>query len=99
MSDRLAAIEAKRARLVLRAAGEREHVSATLRQWSRETGWLDRGVAASRAALIFVKSHPILLATAMMALGVLRPRSAFKWARRGFALWRGYRWLIKKVAV
>lgn len=95
MNTRLLAIEAKRARLLERAARERGDVAQTLQSWAKPLGFIDRCVGAVR----FVISRPPLLAGAMLVFTLLRPRRAFKWARRAWGIWRGYRWLTQKVAV
>lgn len=95
MNARLMAVEAKRARLLERAATQRKTVAEALQQWARPVGLVDRAIAA----LNIVKSHPLLVAGAMIVLTVLRPRGAFRWARRGWSLWQTFRWLTKKVAV
>ena len=95
MNRRLAAIEAKRARLLERAAREREDVAQTLQSWAQPLGVIDRCLGAVR----FVVSRPPLVAGAMLVFALLRPRSAFKWARRAWGMWRGYRWLTRKIAV
>ena len=95
MNRRLAAIEAKRARLLDRAAREREDVAQTLQSWARPLDFVDRCLAAVH----FVISRPPLVAGAMLVFALLRPRSAFRWAQRAFGLWQSYRWLTQKVAV
>ncbi len=95
MNRRLAAIEARRARLLERAAREREDVAQTLQSWAQPLTFVDRCVEAVR----FVVSRPPLAAGAAFVLALLRPRRAFKWARRAFGLWQGYRWLARKIAV
>lgn len=95
MNQHLAAIEARRARLLERAAREREDVAQTLQSWARPLDFVDRCVAAVR----FVITRPPLLAGAAFAFALLRPRRAFRWARRAFGLWQGYRWMIRKTAI
>ncbi|MFH1044711.1 MAG: YqjK-like family protein [Pseudomonadota bacterium] len=95
MNRRLAAIEAKRARLLERAAREREDLAQTLRSWARPLDFVDRCLAAVH----FVISRPPLVAAVAIVLALLRPRSAFRWAQRAFGLWQSYRWLTKKIAV
>ena len=95
MNARLSAIGAKRARLIERAAFEREDVVQTLQLWSQPLGFIDRCLAAVN----YVVSRPPLLAGAAVLLALLRPRSAFRWARRAWGLWQTYRWLTKKIAV
>ena len=95
MNQRLAAIETKRARLIERAARERADVAQTLRSWAQPLGFIDRCVEALR----YVISRPPLVAGAMLVFALLRPRRAFRWARRAWEIWQGYRWLTRKIAV
>ena len=95
MNQRLAAIEAKRARLLERAARERANVAQTLQSWSQPLGFVDRCFAAVR----YVISRPPLVAGAMLVFALLHPRRALKWAQRAWGIWQGYCWLMKKVAV
>lgn len=92
MNARLTAIEAKRARLIERAAREREDVAQTLQLWSQPLGFVDRCLAA----LNYVISRPPLLAGTAILLALARPRRAFRWAKRAVGLWQAYRWLTKK---
>lgn len=94
MNQRLGAIEAKRARLVERAARERAGVAHALESWAQPLAFVDRCIGAVR----FVIARPPLVAGAVLLLALLRPRRAFKWARRGVAIWQGYRWLTRKAA-
>jgi hypothetical protein len=95
LSARLTAIQARRERLIGRAAAEREAVSRTVRELSPPIRLIDRGLAI----VSFFNSHPALLAAAMVILALLRPRASFRWARRALVLWRSYRWLFQKAAV
>jgi len=94
VSARLAAIEAKRARLLERAAREREDVAQTLQSWSHPLGFIDRCLGALR----YVISRPPLVAGAMLVFALVRPLRTLKWAQRALGLWQGYRWLMQKVA-
>jgi hypothetical protein len=95
VNRRLAAIELRRAHLLERAARERGDVAQALQAWAQPLAFADRCIESVR----FVISRPPLLAGAAFVLALLRPRRAFKWARRGFALWQGYRWLNRKIAL
>jgi YqjK-like protein len=95
VNRRLAAIEAKRARLLERAALEREQLAQKLQPLAQPLAFVDRCVAGVR----FVIARPPLVAGAALVFTLLRPRRAFKWARRAFGLWQGYRWLSAKIAV
>jgi len=94
VNQRLAVIETKRARLLERAAREREDVAQTLQFWSQPLAFIDRCVAALR----YVIARPPLVAGAMLVVALVRPRRTLKWARRAFGMWQGYRWLTRRVA-
>lgn len=94
MNQRLVAIEAKRARLLERAAREREDVAQTLLSWSQPLGFVDRCLGALR----YVISSPLLVAGTMLVFALVRPLRTLKWAQRAWGLWQGYRWLTQKVA-
>jgi hypothetical protein len=94
VNQRLVAIEAKRARLLERAARERGDVAQTLRLWSQPLGFVDRCLSALR----YVISRPPLVAGAMLVFALVRPLRTLKWAQRAWALWQGVRWLTQKVA-
>jgi len=94
VNPRLAAIEAKRARLIERAAREREDVADALQSLSLPLGFIDRCLGVAR----FLIARPPLLGGIALALALLRPRRTLKWARRAFGVWRSYRWLTKRAA-
>ena len=94
MNLRLVAIEAKRARLVERAARQREDIVWALQSLSQPLGFIDRCLGALR----YVISRPPLVAGAMLVFALVRPLRTLKWAQRAFGLWQGYRWLTQKVA-
>ena len=94
MNQRLFAIEAKRARLLERAAREREDMARTLQSWSQPLAFVDLCLGALR----YFFSSPPLVAGAVLAFALLRPRRALKWAQRAWGLWQGYRWLTRKLA-
>jgi len=94
VTQRLAAIEAKRARLIERAARERGDVAQTLQSWSQPLDFVDRCLGALR----YVISRPPLVAGAMLVFALVRPLRTLKWAQRAWGLWQGYRWLTQKAA-
>ena len=95
MNRRLAAVAVKRARLLERAAREREGVAQALQTWAQPLAFVDRCIGAVR----YVVSRPPLVAGAALLFALLRPRSAIRWARRALGIWQGYRWLTRKIAV
>jgi YqjK-like protein len=94
VNQRLLAIEAKRARLIERAAREREDVAQTLQSWSQPLDFVDRCLAAVR----YVISSPLLVAGTVLVFALVRPLRTLKWAQRAWGLWQSYRWLTQKVA-
>lgn len=38
----------------------------------------------------WLKHHPAAIAAAVAAVLVVRPKAAWRWAKRGFFLWRGW---------
>jgi len=87
--NRLSQIRAKRARLLARAAVERERVAVQMRAWEAPLAFADKGLRAVR----YVRRHPEWILAAAALLVVLRPRRAIAWARRGIAVWRTWRWM------
>lgn len=94
MNARFAAVELKRARLLERAAREREGVALALQTWTQPLAFVDRCIGAVR----YVITRPPLVAGAALVFALLRPRRAIKWARRAWGIWQGYRWLTRKSA-
>jgi len=80
-------IRVKRERLVERIAGERRALAESFTPWRGAFAVADRGVSLAR----YLYSRPLLVALAATVLTVLRGRRVLGWARRGFALWRAWR--------
>lgn len=38
----------------------------------------------------WLKHHPVAIGAAVVAVVVARPRRAWRWAKRGFLVWRGW---------
>jgi hypothetical protein len=47
------------------------------------------------AAVHYVRAHPIALVLAVATVTVVAPRRTIRWVRRGFVLWRSYRWVVR----
>lgn len=75
----------KKQRLQLQAASQRIAIGEALQAVAPLFSAADR----MRSGWQWVKAHPHWLAGAGVALLVARPRAFFRWARRGFFLWRG----------
>jgi YqjK-like protein len=80
-------IRAERARLLARAAVERERVFVHLRAWEAPLALVDRSMAAAR----YVHRHPQWLIAIAIVFAVMRPRRAVAWVRNGLIAWRVFR--------
>lgn len=87
MSQKLLDLAARRGALCARISAQRDvlaYHSAGL------ADLLDKGDAALRG-VDWVKRNPLAVGAAVSTMVVLRPRRAFRWAKRGFFLWQGWR--------
>jgi len=91
MNARLAEIGARRARLIVKSAAQRDEAAYLLASWRKPLGVADGSLTVVR----YVRAHPGALVIAVIAFALLSPRRALRWARRGFLLWRGYRSAIR----
>ncbi len=74
--------------------GQRVHVqrgrfSAQLDALRAPVALLDKSIAAAR----YVRRHPEWLVAVAVLIALIRPRRTLAWARRGFVLWRTWRWI------
>jgi hypothetical protein len=88
---RLAQVHTRRERLVAKAAAQRDEMALLLEPWHRPLAVADRGVTVA----LYLRERPGIVLMAVAALVVLAPKRAFRWARRAYGLWRGYRWAAK----
>jgi hypothetical protein len=88
---RLAQVRARRERLIAKAAAQRDEMALLLEPWRGPLAVADRGVTVAA----YLREHPSIVIVAVAALVVLAPKRAFRWARRAFGVWRGYRWAAK----
>ena len=88
---RLEQINARRERLLARSAAQRDELALLLAPLKGPLAVADRGVAVAQ----YARAHPGLVAIAAAIFVVVSPKRAFRWARRAFAVWRGYRWTAR----
>jgi len=91
VSKGLEAIRAQRARLVQRAAVERDELASLLERWCRPLAVVDRGLTFLSSLR---KSAPLLgvsVGLGVAALAIARPRSIAGWLQGGLAAWRAVR--------
>jgi hypothetical protein len=87
---RLDQIAARRERLLAEAAAQREEVALLLTPWQTPLAVADKGLTVAA----YLREHPSIVVVAVAVLVVLSPKRAYRWARRSFAVWRGYRWAV-----
>jgi len=88
---RIAQIHARRERLLARSAAQRDEIALLLAPLKAPLAVADRGIAVAQ----YLRAHPGLVAIAAAVVVVVSPKRAFRWARRGFAVWRSYRWATR----
>jgi hypothetical protein len=93
VNDRLIRIREQRAGLIERAERQRGEIASGVAAFATPIALADRTMALVR----YIKARPGLLAAAAAVFMVLRPRRTFSWARRGFALWQSWRWLLARI--
>ena len=74
----------KKQRLQLQAAAQRVMIMQALESAAPAFGAAEK----VRSGLRWAKAHPEWLAGIGVALLVARPRAFFRWAKRGFFVWR-----------
>lgn len=94
MNQRLADIRARRERLLLKSAAQRDEVAQLVTVWHGPLGLVDRGIAVGA----YVRSNPGVVLLPLAIIALLSPRRSLRWARRSFVAWRGYRWVTNLLA-
>ena len=89
MKTSLIEIREKRARLIERAARERDDLGRGIAALSVPIAVVDRGLAVAR----YLKAHPVIVAAAAALVIALQPRRTISWVQRGVAMWQTWRWL------
>jgi hypothetical protein len=87
MSQKLIELALKKQRLQLQAAAQRVMIMHALASASPAFGVAEK----VRSGWRWAKSHPEWLVGIGVALVVARPRAFFRWAKRGFFVWRSLR--------
>ena len=86
MNERLFKLAARQG--VLKARIEAQRLSLAKHAEPLETT-LARGDAVLQG-VDWLKHHPVAIAAAVAAVVVARPRKAWRWAKRGFFVWRSW---------
>lgn len=89
MNEKLLELAARRGALGVRIATQRRTLAHEAEALS---GVFSAADAVLRGAE-WLKQHPMAVGAAVAGAVVVRPRRAFRWAKRGFLVWRGWRTL------
>ena len=92
--SRLVQVRARRERLIAKSAAQRDELALLIAPLRRPARTIDHAVAGAQ----YLRAHPGVVVIAVAALVVLSPKRAFRWARRAFGLWRGYRLVARMLA-
>lgn len=87
--------------LATRHGALKARIDAQRLQLSRHAEPLERALANGDKAMAgaeWLKEHPVAVGVGVAALVVARPKRAWRWARRGFVVWRGWTSVKKLLA-
>lgn len=98
MNQALVDIAIRRGRLIERIANQRTALSRELQPVCGVLHTADQGIARVRTATAFLKNHPGFVLAAVALLVALKPRRVWRWAKRGFLVWRTWRSLRGQLA-
>lgn len=97
MPKSLTELHEQRGRLRERIAAQRSALSRQMAPVQQVLALGDRAVQAGRDAADTASRHPVALAVAAAVLLAFKPRTVWRWGKRGLLLWRGSqllsRWL------
>lgn len=96
-TSRLIDIAQRKERLLGRIEQQRGVIAAACHAWKHPAGFIDRGIGA----VIYLKSHPLLLVLGVVAMAAVGRRNFAGWVGRGWVLWRAWRalgnWMEQKI--
>jgi len=98
MNPALIDIGIRRGRLLERIAHQRAALGRDVQPVCDVLQAVDHGIARVRTVSGFLKRHPGLVLAAVALLVVLKPRRAWRLAKRGFVVWRLWRTLREQFA-
>ena len=98
MDQSLIDIGIRRGRLLERIANQRKALVSDLQPVCRIVHAADHAVVRVRLFSDFLKRHPALVLASVALLVALKPYRAWRWAKRGFMLWRTWQSLRTRFA-
>lgn len=97
MNKRLAELHLERGQLMERIASQRMALARQLQPLQQAVAAGDRAVSWLQGLVGYVKQRPIPVLAVAAALLLLKPKSTWRWARRGLVVWRAWRVVRAKV--
>lgn len=98
MNQRLIDIGIRRGRLIERIASQRALLGEQLQPVRSVLNATDRGIAGVRSGIAYLRQHPGIVIATVALLVILKPRRAWRWAQRGFVVWRTWRMVRDQLA-
>lgn len=86
--------------LAMRHGALKARIDEQRRLLSRQVAPLESALTRGDTALqgvSWLKHHPAAIAAAVAALVLVRPKAAWRWAKRGFFVWRGWQALRNRL--
>lgn len=87
--------------LATRHGALKVRIEAQRRQLAQHAVPLESALAKGDAVLRgvdWLKQHPAAVGAAVASVAVVRPKRAWRWARRGYFLWRGWQAIKNNLA-
>ena len=98
MDQRLIDIGVRRGRLIERIASQRALLGQQMQPVHSILNATDRGLAGVRTGFAYLRQHPGIVVAAIVLLAVVKPRRAWRWARRSLIAWQTWRSLSARLA-
>ena len=99
MNPRLVDLYREQGRLLERIASQRQGVAEQWRPVQRAVRGVDAVSQWLHEDATYLRNHPMVVATAVTALVIFKPRRAWLWGSRGFLVWRRWRRLQRWVSL
>jgi hypothetical protein len=91
MAKTLPELAQERARLTERIQAQRANLARELAPLQRVSQAGNTLSALVGEVLAYMRSRPVATAVMLGGAMLLKPRGAWRWAKRGFLIWRGFR--------
>ncbi len=97
MDQRLAELHRERGQLIERIASQRTALASQLVPLQKVAAAGDRAVSVFQGFVGYLKERPLPAIVVAVALVLLKPKGAWRWAQRGLLVWRTWRALRTSV--